>query len=463
MAENYDKHLEKAREAVKRKNYDFAVALYLEVMMLAPDNEAAAQEMRATQVRQCQEEGRNPAGNITRNAKSIFTKMFSKVKKDVDKEIMSYENTLKKSPYHINTLMKLASACAEAGYKKRAIVNLQTVLEADKENLEANRALGRLFKEAGNLKEAERAFGRVLKANPHDPEATRAIKDIAADSTYKDISSRGDTYRDQLKNPTKANVLETKQRVIRSEDDFNKAFDIALDELNENLKDSKRHRKVGDLYFKHKDYPNALKYYQQAVEVNPQDFYAREKIADVKLAQFDDVIKQTSDAYRTDPSESNLAKLEKAKQGKMDFSITEWKRRVEDHPTDLNMRFELGKLLIKNKQYDEAIMHLQKTVNDPKVAMQAHYYLGLCFVNNNMDELGIQEFQKALAGMGMVMDEQRKEITYNLARTYEKNSKNREAIDEYQKIMAEDYTYKDVKERVNGLKAKLPAGDDFHL
>ena len=455
MPEVYEKHLEKAREAVKKKNYDFAIALYLEVLMMAPDHEIAARELRAVEVRKCQEEGKSPAGSSVSGARSALTKVFRKVKKDHDKEIMAYEGTLKKFPYNIMTLMKLAETCAKAGYTKRAIVNYETVIDVESHHPEANKALGKLYKGIGELIRAEKCYQRVLSGNPHDPDATRAIKDIAADSSYKELSAKGDSYRDKLKSKKEAVKLEEKEHIIRTKDDFEKALQLALEEIEENPSDSKRYRKVGDLYNKHKDYKNALAYYKKAAEVNPQDMYAKDKISDIQMARYEAMIKKASDAYRNDPSEENLKSLEEVKKQKQEFSIKEYERRVENHPTDTALRFELGVLYFNTERFDDAISQLQKTVNDPKVQMRAHYYLGRSFVSNQHYELGISEFQKALSDMSGGMTDQKKEIVYSLARTYEVTNKSNEALEEYRKILAEDYSYKDVKQRVAEIQEKV--------
>lgn len=456
MAEGYENLLEKAREAVKRKNFDFASALYLQVLTMEPDHEKASRELRAAQVRGCQEAGRNPAGDITKKTRGLLSGMFGKIKKDADKVIMSYENILKKAPYNINVLMQLAAACKKAGYMNRAVINYETVLEVDRENVDANRELGRLYKESGKLPEAEKHFNRVLKAVPHDPEATRAIKDIAASSTVNKLDKAGDSYRDKLKDAGSAERLEARQHIIRTDDDMKRAIAIALEDLEETPEDSKALRRVGDLYFKSKNYDEAEKYFKKAVEVNPQDFFAKDKVADVGLARIELAVAQANEKYRTEPTEANLQVLNEAKKKKVEFSIEEWKRRVENHPTDMRLRFELGSLYFKARNYDEAITHLQKTTTDPQVAVRAHFLLGMSFVNNQLFELGIDEFQKALQNMGKTgLNEQRKEIVYNLARTFEMTGKTEEALKEFRAILSEDYNYKDVKERVASLKAKM--------
>ena len=55
--QQYEKLVEKAREAAKRRNYDYAIDLYMQVLKLNPDHGDAAKELRKVTVRKGQEEG----------------------------------------------------------------------------------------------------------------------------------------------------------------------------------------------------------------------------------------------------------------------------------------------------------------------------------------------------------------------------------------------------------------------
>jgi len=150
------------------------------------------------------------------------------------------------------------------------------------------------------------------------------------------------------------------------------------------------------------------------------------------------------------PTPENKAKLDEVRTSKLEFTIQEWGRRVQEHPTDAELRFKYGKFLFQGGHDDEAIANFQKTVHDPKVASLAHQFLGLAFRKKGMYELSVKELLKAREGLN-VMNETNKNITYELARTYELLEKQAEAKAEYQKIAEADFSYKDVAQRLGSL------------
>jgi Flp pilus assembly protein TadD len=150
------------------------------------------------------------------------------------------------------------------------------------------------------------------------------------------------------------------------------------------------------------------------------------------------------------PTPENKAKVDKVRVEKLKFSVEEWGRRVQEHPTDTELRFKYGRFLYQAGMDDDAIANLQKTVHDPKVASQAHQLLGLAFRKKGMYELGVKELLKAREGLN-VMNETNKSITYELARTYELLEKKAEAKMEYQKIAEADFSYKDVAKRLSAI------------
>jgi len=54
------------------------------------------------------------------------------------------------------------------------------------------------------------------------------------------------------------------------------------------------------------------------------------------------------------------SELFQANKERLNFEIEEWKERAEHMPTDLTVKYELGRRLWDAKQYDDAIVALQK-------------------------------------------------------------------------------------------------------
>ena len=449
QAGQFDKMLLKASEAMKRRNYEYAFELYMQVLKMDPDNEEAARAIRELTKRRGQEEGLGKGGRL-RGLTSLFKAKFKGIAKKYDEQIVECERYLWNSPFDVKRIMELANAAHAAGYMHRALANYKAVLELDPKNIEALKACGRIYMKLGELQQAARYYDAALRLNPHDGEAARARKDIAAATTVGRIEKMGTSYRDKIADKKQAEKLELEQHILRTEEDVRRAIQLKMEDIKANPKDPRPYREVGDLYLRINDFNSAETYYKKALEVDPTDFFAQEKLAEVQLKRFDYRIRQLMDAYREGPTEEKRKAIEQAKWEKLQFCIEEWTRRVQQHPTDTKLRFELGKFLYQGGQMDEAIAQLQRAQSDPRYKVDAHYLVGMAFRKKGLYDLAVKEFLKAREPL-RVMNDKNKEITYELARTYELLGKTDLAREEYQKIIEVDYKFKDVAQRLGAL------------
>ncbi|MBI5154160.1 protein kinase, partial [Candidatus Poribacteria bacterium] len=108
---------------------------------------------------------------------------------------------------------------------------------------------------------------------------------------------------------------------------------------------------------------------------------------------------------------------------------------------DAEVRFRLGKLFYMNQDYDKAIGSFQKTAQDYRWEAESTKMLGKCFTAKGMLDLALQEFKK------LVVDEETKELLYDLAQRYEAKKDLVGAKTVYRQLFAADIDYKDVKTR----------------
>jgi hypothetical protein len=171
----------------------------------------------------------------------------------------------------------------------------------------------------------------------------------------------------------------------------------------------------------------------------------------VKLKRYDDTIKKLEDAAKKSGDDATKEKLAKAKKQKTAFAIEEYRRRVDAHPTEAGIRFELGNALYENDEIDEAIKQLQQAKTDPRRKAEAGFLLGQCFgVKKKIYALAVKELETAREEL-VEMDDQKKKITYLLARLHEAAKKKDKALAEYSAIAETDYNYKDVTKRMEDL------------
>ncbi len=108
---------------------------------------------------------------------------------------------------------------------------------------------------------------------------------------------------------------------------------------------------------------------------------------------------------------------------------------------DAEVRFRLGKLHFLVQDYDKAIGCFQRTSQDYRWEADSAKMLGKCFVGKGMLDLALQEFKK------LVVDDETKELLYDLAQRYETKRDLVGAKTVYRQLFAADINYRDVKQR----------------
>src|SRR5262249_46650958 len=110
-------------------------------------------------------------------------------------------------------------------------------------------------------------------------------------------------------------------------------------------------------------------------------------------------------AYRLAPSDPAIAS-----------DLADLYESILQEQDDVGTRFAQGRLYYSQQDFDRAIGCFQKTSQDFRYENESVKLLGLCFVAKGMLEFALQEFKK------LPIDEEMKEILYDLAQRYEAKS-----------------------------------------
>src|SRR3989454_5439354 len=134
------------------------------------------------------------------------------------------------------------------------------------------------------------------------------------------------------------------------------------------------------------------------------------------------------------------------------YELEECRRRAEKYPNDLQIRFDLGELYFKAGKISEAISEFQKAQNNPHRRIQAMGYLGQCFARRGMNDLAARSLQNAIKEK-LVLDDEKKDLIYQLGCVLEKMGKADEAIEQFKQIYEIDIGYRDVAAKVDAYYA----------
>jgi tetratricopeptide (TPR) repeat protein len=442
----------KAMSAMQLKNYGYAIQLLQTVLKSHPEFLAARQLLRKAAILKSSGKKSLLAGLSVASFSSI--KIQAQLKKDPLAALDAIEKSLETEPLSPSLNQLLKDAALAANLPDIAAFALDTILETSPKDTKLMHELARHHMKFGSPEKSADLYHRILTIAPNDLAAVKGAKDAAASNSMKTggWEKEETTYRDLIKDKDQAVALEQKSRVVRSEE----MIDNLLAELHAKAEAEPgivdTARRIAELYEQKEDWENATSWFSYAASLtHNSDMALVRKASDLQLRQFDlaiDAREQFIAAHPGTPeSEGYAAELETLKKQRAEIALEAARARVEQNPTDLQLRFELGEILVDLENWQEAIPELQKARQNPNVRMRAMSLLGQCFTARGMLDLAAKTLSDALAEL-MVMDAVKKDAIYNLGLVYEKMGNAEKSVDCMKQIYEVDYDYRDVAKRV---------------
>ncbi|MCU0727742.1 MAG: tetratricopeptide repeat protein [Planctomycetes bacterium] len=442
------KLLEKAQDAVARRGWDAAIEFFLQALSLDPDLGEARLGLRKAELEKYSAYYPGAISRLFGTLGDRVTAFFLGLFKRHEKLMATCEKVLLKDPKNGAMGLVLARAAEMAGHKNAALAAYQGVLLVDEDNLEARKGEGRTLAATGKPREALAAYEKAIKLDPRDQEASRARKDLAATVSISATGiDRAQHSRDVLRDRDQTSKLDEAARVVRGEEDLRVSVKQVEDQIAANPNDPKLLAEAGARYASLKEYDRAIEAYERAYGLQPTNYMLREKAGDLKIARFDRRVREAEASGKAE-------EIEELKLKRLEFQVTEYRERVQEHPTDLDLHFHLGRALFAFGDVDGAIAEFQQTIRDPRRKIESLTMLGNCFLRKGDHDLAENQLRKALeetTGMG----ERTRDILYGLGRLFEQQDKHAEALAEFKKIYEVDIHYRDVSARMNSLKKKL--------
>ncbi|MBI2930904.1 MAG: hypothetical protein HYY16_04580 [Planctomycetes bacterium] len=429
----------RAEEAFAKKNYDYARDLFLNILALDPDHELTHKSLYAACLKKIQERGQ----------KSRITTFFGKGKiqvqlsatKDPVKKIELALKHLCEEPYDAAVRTTLAQLLLDLGHPGGAAAEADTALSIDGKNLGAAKILVAALTKLNRIEEAEKILEKVVAHAGEDRDIAKLRRDIAAMTSMKKTGiEKADTYRNIIKNKDQAAILEIQHHTIQTDEQFQALLEDLKKEMDKDPTDPRIPKKIGDLFFERKkDFTEAREWYKKASALAPQDSVMRDKVDDCGIRLLDGGIEAA--LKNNDPT---LAQL---KADRLKFVIQSFERRVQDRPTDMVLRYELGKAYYQagSARLDEAIHEFQQSVKDPKKKVESCIYLGHAFRKKKNYAMAETQYHKAEEA-GTIPQSVQLEIWYYRALCSAEAGKKDLAIQLANKIIEIDINYRDISQ-----------------
>ena len=446
----------KGQEAAQRENFDYAIALFNQVLEKEPGFYECRKVLREMQFRKAGDGGSGFFKRMLSGAGSSpqVAKAKMAMSKNPAEALAIAEQILNGDPNSSAAHHIIVEAAQALDLPHTGVLSLETLLK----NSPKDKGLAIEFAEAlaasgGDASRGEQILSELLRARPGDGELSKALKNLSARKTmdkggYSSLEGGQGSYRDILKNKEEAVSLEQEKRVVKAEDVAGRLIGEYEARLETEPKNLKLVRSLAELYTQKRQFDRALALYDRIRDSEMGNDPSLERaMANTIVRRYDFQLEQL------DPAAPDFAQQkEKIAAEKLNYQITECQQRVEKYPTDLAIRYEMGQLYFQAGKLTEAIQEFQKAQGNPHKRLSAMGYLAQCYARRKMYDLAARTLQNAIKEK-VVFDEEKKDLVYNLGCVLESMGKKEEAIEQLKLIYEMDIGYKDVAAKVDAYYA----------
>ncbi|MFO0832756.1 MAG: hypothetical protein U0637_13070 [Phycisphaerales bacterium] len=328
------------------------------------------------------------------------------------------------------------------------------------------------FGALGQYEASVQSAEAALRHDPSDGELAAHIRSLAATATMNkggyDKPGQEGGFRQNIRDAAKQRELDDADRISKTEETVERLVTAAETEyikrpndlptvetlgkrLLERGKPSDEER-AHQLYMAAYTGSNAFRFRQMAGDIRIRQM--RRKVADLEKMLAGAPEGQKEMVQRLiDHQLEDLNALE----------MDEFRLRVENYPTDLSMKFELGKRYFTAGKFDDSIPLFQEAQTDAKIRPQVLNALGQAFHRIHYYDEAVQTFKGVIEGRDLAPELSR-EVRYNLmlALTEQgKSHKDANALREADKlasgIATEQFNYRDIRVRRDEIKKLLAA------
>jgi tetratricopeptide (TPR) repeat protein len=203
----------------------------------------------------------------------------------------------------------------------------------------------------------------------------------------------------------------------------------------------------------HPDFENrAITLLQEWYDKTKQ-FRYRQRIGQIHFKQLNRMERGKRDALTQDPKNEDLRKdYTQFMREKFEFELKEFELAAQAYPTEMRLRFEMGKRLYSLSRFEDAIPVLQTARADPKYRIEAGVLLGMAFLRLNYLDEADDTFGTLIKDYQLRGDDRSKEMYYWRGYVLEQKGLKPEALVHYSQVMQWDFNYRDIQARMKRLK-----------
>ncbi len=352
----------------------------------------------------------------------------------------------------------VGEACKNRGYYHVAIFAYQvaTGQTGEPDNIKLLKEFAYLLQEDHKFKEAAGVWGRIQKLDPNDMEARQnatanSFQQTIKEGKYEDADSTKDVMTDRQISERLG--LEQKRKLGGPAPGEDPALDLKH-AIRKDPNSVELHQKLASYYDSQDKFDEAIEAYQKAFELSNGDRNIQEMIEDLELRKMGKQLEKLKLQVMAAPQDEELGKQRARFARKLvDREIEIFAERTQRYPQNKRLKFELAQRYRKLQRWSDAIPLFQQAGTDPRLEIDASFLLARCFLQDGKPQLALKQFEK-IAPKITYEDKADtfKEIHYLMGCLYQQVKDKKKAEDHYGEVLAVDYDYRDVRDRLSSLE-----------
>jgi tetratricopeptide (TPR) repeat protein len=469
MSSPSDQNADKAKaffgygnDAAQKGNDVYAAQMYKEACKACPDNLVYRQSLRGVQRRKFGNDPSKVSKMVGLKLQGLRMKIGLAKNRHKWSEVLDMcEEVFVQNPWDLDASINAADAAENLGFKKIAQYLIEAVIPQGEKDERFLRSAAQAFEFAEDYSKAIWCWEKLKALVPSDEQARKKVNDLTARAAIRKSGLQESIDKHAGKavgssGPEKdlpPDAEEMRGDRITPEQRYLKEIEETPERIGPYLALAENYKHANRL-------EDAEKVLAKGVKANPDDNYLQGAYADIQISRIRHAIEIITRKVAKDPLDPDLpVKLEQLKVMLYKRELNEIRRKVGVAPDDLKLRMLLGRKLAEGGKHDEAIAEFQQARNSPDLKVQALLHAGLSFKANGVIKLAERNFEDAARLADLKDTATLMELHYNLGLIAEEQGNLAIAEEHYNEVAANDYSYRDVAQRIRKLGEKPPEED----
>jgi hypothetical protein len=452
-----------AETVAETRNYNYAIECYINGLRHDPDNMIKHEALRDIALRR-KVSGDTPA--------KLMERMQRGARDKVDK-MLHAEMLWSKDPLNLARALEVAEKAAEADEDEPTLelgelVNWIGVMVLEKGETQKPPSKAEIFKvrdllaRVGAWEVAVNATRMLMAVEPNNLELVEELKDFEAELAMIKGGYTANA-RQAARDVDLQQSLEAGDRISKSESEAELVIARHRAELEEAPEDIDRKLKLVKALSdrdNEEHQAEAISILEQIVEETEQ-YRHKMAISDIKMKQMNRNLRLAREAAKADKDNQELAgNYKRLAKERLAFELTDFAERVENYPTDMRWKYELGRRQFMVKQHDEAMASFQQAKTDPKYRSASHCYLGRCYIIAEWYDEAIDTLRNGFEALSDKQAPAALEMQWYLCAALVQSALENNSVDlakDAQKVASQilqtNVNYRDIKDRLEQIRA----------